>query len=198
MRLRLLSIALCFAAILFADGGSIQFRRQAGSLVITVFGAPSPLRAGASDLSVLVQDTRDTRIVLDADVTLTLSKPGEKEIVVPATRAQATNKLLYAAYPVMPEPGDWTLIVRVKSQDTAASVEGVITVLPQRASIMSYWLYIAFAPAGVFLFLLHQNLKARSRHAFAASRNSNIDRNFHTRSTSPRDKGPSASHSRIF
>ena len=159
MKIRISAIALCFAAVLFADGGAVEFRKQDGPLLITVFGAPSPLRAGVGDLSVLVQDTIQTRIVLDAEITLTLSKPGEKEIVVPATHEQATNKLLYAAYPAVDQPGDWRLNVQVRSQNTVASADGVITVLPRQPSIITYCLYFALPPLAILLFLLNQYLK---------------------------------------
>ena len=164
MRIRIAGAGLCLAALLFADGGAVEFRKQVGSLLITVFGAPSPLRAGVADLSVLVQDARDTSAVLDAEVGLTLSRAGDKEISLSATRAQATNKLLYAAYPFLPSAGEWRLNVQVKSQGRSVSVDGVIAVMPQQTSVMTYWLYIAFAPIGILLFLANQLLKSRSRH----------------------------------
>lgn len=132
-------------------------------MLITVFGAPTPLRAGIADFTVLVQNARDTSVVMDADVRLTLSKPGEQDIKVSATHALATNKLLYAAYPLLPQAGEWRLSACVKSRGQQASVDGVIMVMPGRPSIAAWWLYIAFAPAGVLLFIANQVLKMRSR-----------------------------------
>ena len=89
----------------------MQFRQQVGPLIVTVFSAPVPLRVGSADLSVLVQTVRDASPVLNAEVALQLSSPGSPAIHVPATRAQATNKLLYAAHPVLPSAGQWRLTV---------------------------------------------------------------------------------------
>lgn len=163
MIMRGVGTGLCLAAVLFADGGAVKFRKQAGSMLITVFAAPSPLRVGAADLTVLVQDTRDTRIVLDAEVILTLSISGVKRIAMPATRAPATNKLLYAAYPVLPEAGEWRAGVQVKSAGSSVNVDGVITVLPRQTSLVTYWIYVAFPLVVIVLFLVNQFLKSQSR-----------------------------------
>jgi hypothetical protein len=163
MRIRVTVFGLFLAALLFADGGAVEFRKQAGSLLITVFGAPVPLRAGVADLSVLVQNVRDTSAVLDAEVDLTLSRAGEMEISLPATRAQATNKLLYAAYPVLPSAGEWRLNVQVKSLGRLVAVDGAIVVTPRQTSVIAYWPYIAFVPIAIVLFLVNQYLKSRSR-----------------------------------
>lgn len=165
MRTRLVLTCLFVTLRLCGDGGTVQFRKQAGPLLITVFSAPTPLRAGVADFTVLVQNSHDTGVVLDAEVVLTLSKVDASDISVPATHAQATNKLLYAAHPVLPAAGDWRLIVSVKSQGTAVSVDGVITVMPTQPSIMAYWLYIAMAPAGILFFVVNQWLKSRSHHS---------------------------------
>jgi hypothetical protein len=164
MTIRITLAGLFLAALLFADGGAIEFRKQAGSLLITVFGAPAPLRAGVADISVLVQDTHTTSAVLDAEVGLTLSRQGEKEISLPATRGQATNKLLYAAYPVLPSAGEWRLTVQVKSQSSSVAVDGAIAILPRQPSAIAYWPYIAFVPIGIVLFVVNQTLKSRSRY----------------------------------
>ena len=60
-----------------------------------------------------MRDARNTSPVLDAEVVITLSRAGGKEIRLPATRAQATNKLLYAAHPVLPSAGEWRLNVQL-------------------------------------------------------------------------------------
>ena len=163
MRILFAPFAFCLSTLLLADGGAIQCRKQAGSLRITLFGAPAPLRSGATDLSVLIQDERNGRAVLDADVQFRLSRPGEKPVYVSATRTQAANKLLYAAHPVLASAGEWRVSVQVRSTQKAAAVDCVLNVLPRQPSIMAYWLYIALVPAGILLFLLNQSLKSRSR-----------------------------------
>ncbi len=159
-----LHICICLLApLLFADGGAVQFRKQAGPLSITVFSAPAPLRAGSADLSVLVQTAADSEAVLDATVTLRLSKPGEPSIDIPATRAQATNKLLYAAQPLLPSAGRWQIDVQVSWNGNTFEAPGEITVLPQASPLNSFWPYFALAPVAVLLFLANQWLKQRRR-----------------------------------
>jgi hypothetical protein len=162
MSLRVAATGMLLAGLLLADGGAVEFRKLSGPLLITVFGAPSPLHAGIADLSVMVEDERDRRAVLDAEVGLRISRRGEAPIVVPATRAQASNKLLYAAHPELPNAGEWRLNVQVNLHGQPAEAEGTITVLPRQAAVRTYWFYLAIVPAGVVLFVfLNRWLKWR-------------------------------------
>jgi hypothetical protein len=154
------------STLMFADGGAVQFRKPAGPLSITVFSAPVPLRVGSADLSVLVQTNADANAVLNAAVLLQLSKSGEQPINVPATRAQATNKLLYAAHPVLSSAGAWHLNVQVTWNGDTLNAPGEITVLPRETSLSSFWPYFALVPAGVLLFLANQWLKRRRQRLF--------------------------------
>jgi hypothetical protein len=139
----------------------VQFRQQVGPLMVTVFSAPVPLRVGSADFSVLVQTVRDASPLLNAEVALQLSGAGTSEIRLPATRTQATNKLLYAAHPVLPSPGQWWLTVQVKSNGQTLDVHGKITVLPHEAAWIAYWPYVVPVPVGVLVFLVNQRLRRR-------------------------------------
>lgn len=158
--------ALLFApAILFGDGGTLQLRKPAGPWIVTVFSTPVPLRAGVADLSVMVQTAQDRKTVLDAGVKLHLTKSSATdvvEIIAPATRSQATNKLLYAARVTLPSAGKWRLEVDVKEKASVASVSGEIAVLPLQPPAMARWPYFAFVLLVVLLFAMNQWLK-RSR-----------------------------------
>jgi hypothetical protein len=66
------AVAISLQAVAFADGGSIQLRREAGDLAITAFTSPVPLSVGLSDISVLIQNRNALDPVLDADVRLIL------------------------------------------------------------------------------------------------------------------------------
>lgn len=167
MRARCVPLAatLLLVRVLLADGGAVQFRTSAGPLSITVFSAPVPLRVGGADLSMLVQTSADRSAVLNAAVELQLSKPGEQPINLPATRAQATNKLLYAAHPMLPSAGAWHLKVQVNWNGSRFEAAGEITVLPRETPLSSFWPYFAVVPAGVLLFLANQWLKRRRRDA---------------------------------
>jgi hypothetical protein len=162
-RIRVLA-GLCLAArFLVADGGIVQFQKQAGRFFITLFTAPVPLRVGVADLSVMVQKIEDRSAVLDCDVVLQLYHPNESDIRVAATRAQATNKLLYAAQPVLQRPGKWHVTVEIKTRGDTVRVAGDMIVLPEEAPLTAHWPYFAVLPLAVALFALNQWLKARRR-----------------------------------
>jgi hypothetical protein len=79
----------------FADGGTVQLRKEVGALVITVFTSPAPLSAGAVDISLLLQNRNGLEPVLDADVSLLLrANASGAEVRARPTREQAQNKLL--------------------------------------------------------------------------------------------------------
>jgi hypothetical protein len=149
--------------LVLADGGLAQFQSEAGGFIITVFSAPVPLRVGVADLTVMVQKADDRSDVLDCDVTLHLSKPGEEAISVAATPAQARNKLLYAAHPVLRKAGKWNLSVDVKRRRETAHVNGKLTVLPELPPSIAYWPYFAVLPITVTLFALNQWLKSQRK-----------------------------------
>lgn len=153
-------IGLCIASgLLIADGGIVQFQSQAGPFFVTMFSAPVPLRVGVADLSVMVQSVNDRNSVLDCEVTLQLSKAGEHDIRVAATRAQATNKLLYAAHPVLQQAGKWSVRVAIEARGDTVRVNGEIEVLPQLPPLIVYWPYFALLPVAVAFFALNQWLK---------------------------------------
>ncbi|MGI9069991.1 MAG: hypothetical protein ACR2JB_01345 [Bryobacteraceae bacterium] len=155
---------LCLAArSLSADGGIVQFQKQAGPFFVTVFSAPVPLRVGPADLSVMVQRADDRSEMLDCRAILHLAKAGERDIEAPATRAQATNKLLYAAAIVFPSPGKWRLTVGIKERDDTVRVNGELAVLPELPPLIAHWPYFALLPVAVALFGLNQWLKARRK-----------------------------------
>jgi hypothetical protein len=154
---------LLISALLKADGGIVQFRRQAGPFVVTLFSTPSPLRAGAADLSVLVESAQTRAPVLDASVSLDLRNSRGSEVTGAATHDQATNKLLYAALPVVPEAGTWNVYVKVNRHGEHAVAEGTIQVLPAPPALVHYWPYFAVVPLVIGLFMLNQYLKAKQR-----------------------------------
>lgn len=131
--------------------------------MVTLFSAPVPLRAGNADLSVLVETAADASAVLDASVELQISKPGEQRIVVAATRTQATNKLLYAARPLLPSSGVWNVDVQVMHNGMAFAAAGSVTVVPPASPVGDFWPYFALVPAGVLLAVANQWLKKRQR-----------------------------------
>lgn len=147
--------------LLKADSGVMQFRKEAGPFLVTLFSSPSPLRAGPADLSVLVESAQTRTPILDAAVSLHLRSESGREADAGATHEQATNKLLYAALPTIPGPGTWEVQVMVSRQTTLAKAVGSIQVLPAPPAIVHYWPYFAIVPCLIGLFILNQYLKAR-------------------------------------
>src|SRR5436190_18787491 len=93
-------------AVATADGGDIRLSEQQGNYRITVFSAPTPLRAGPVDVSVLVQEAASGEPVPDAEVMVKEVRRGSLGVERrhPATTEAATNKLYRAATFDLPEP----------------------------------------------------------------------------------------------
>jgi len=164
---------LLLAGTLFADGGTLQFQKRAGPLDISLFSSPVPLRAGHADFSVMVQRAADRSPVQDASVNLHLKKSDPEnvvEIVVPATHAKATNKLLYASNVSLPSAGTWRTDIEVKTDGTTTSVSGQLTVLPPQAPAENYWGYFALVPFVILLFVFNRWLKRRQRFTYPRAR----------------------------
>ncbi len=163
MKFALLLLVIAAQAA-FADGGAVLLTKEAGPYVLTLFGSPTPLRAGRVDLSVLVQTASDKANVLNAKVALHLAKTDAGSIVeftIPATHDAATNKLLYAASLNVPSAGDWRVRVDVKASAGEASVGTAIPVLQSEPPILTYWPYFLAVPVIAILFGLNQWLKRR-------------------------------------
>jgi hypothetical protein len=160
----LLLLAVLFGTnrALYADGGTLQFRKQAGPFTVTLFSMPVPLRVGAADLSILVQDAQNNALV-DGSVRVVVTKAEEREIEEPATTAQATNKLLYAAQVELPRAGVWQVAIQATTGGISGTATGTIKVLPEEAPFEAFWIYFTVVPVGVLLFLLNQRLKRQQK-----------------------------------
>jgi len=161
----LLTLIVLFAqnSNALADGGMVLMRRSSGPFVITVFTAPTPLRVGPAELSVLIQDTKNHQPVLDTKVILSLSREEGyfEPIKVEARRTQAKNKLLYTAPLELPVAGRWKLDLTVMSNSEAASISGIMTVEPPRLFLLTYWWSLALPPICILIFVINQWLKRR-------------------------------------
>jgi hypothetical protein len=155
------------AMLLQADGGTVVFHKQAGDFDITVFSKSEAVRAGANDLSVMVQRQNDKSTVMNASVLLHLQRTNSAGEITRltgiATHARATNKLLYAATLNIPSTGIWQLDADVTSNGRTALVSGEITVLPPQPPIVNYWPYVAMVPALAIAFIINRKLRARFR-----------------------------------
>ncbi len=160
--LLLLFVMMLTQATAFADGGTVQLRKQAGALVITVFTSPAPLSAGPVDISLLVQNRDGLEPVLDANISLLLrANASSAEIQARPTREQARNKLLYAAPVTLAESGKWKLEVTILRNGERTEVTGTIDVAPAPEMAASYWSYIAFPPLMIAAFVVRERLIRR-------------------------------------
>jgi hypothetical protein len=145
-----------------ADGGTVQLRKEAGDLVITVFASPSPLSVGPVDISLLLQNRDGLEPVLDAKVSLVLrANDSGIEFRASPTREQARNKLLYAAPITFSKPGKWQIAVTVRRNGKETDAVGILQVAPVHGSASSYAGYIAFPPVMIVLFIVRERLIRR-------------------------------------
>lgn len=149
-----------------ADGGLMRVSETAGPYVITVFTAPTPLRVGSADVSVLVQSAADRTTVLDAAVEVRArSENTGSARQSRATRGAATNKLLYASAIELPAAGPWTVEVHVRGGHGSAAVACHVEVEPARSALGTYWPYFLAPFVVLAAYALHQMLLSRSAAA---------------------------------
>jgi hypothetical protein len=145
-----------------ADGGTVRLRERAGAYQVTVFTAPTPLRAGPVDVSVLVQDAATGECVPEARVTVRLTARGSGEVLeYPATAEAATNKLLRAAVFQLPEPGWWDVEVAVEGPHGPAVVRFGVEADEPLPRWLELWPWFSWPALAVALFSLHQVLVRR-------------------------------------
>jgi hypothetical protein len=180
------------APTVHADGGAILARESQGPFVVTIFTTPSPARGSTVDVSVLAQDRDSSDAILDATVDLILSPPpspalkpddpicgamgeafvgrmsGEepKSISVAATRAQASNKLLYAAPVHFDASGDWKLNAVIKRGNESTKISCDLPVGPAPRGWIAVLPYLVLTPLFAALFALNQWLRRRPETSY--------------------------------
>jgi hypothetical protein len=148
-----------------ADGGTPRLSERQGGYVVTVFTAPTPLRAGPVDVSVLVQHAATGEPVPEAKVFLRLAPRGRPDevLVYSATTEAATNKLLRAAVFELPGPGRWEAEVAVEGPQGPARLRFDVEAAEPLPRWLALWPWLAW-PAGVIvLFVVHQCLVRSGR-----------------------------------
>jgi hypothetical protein len=154
-----------------ADGGRLCLSQRAGSCQISVFTTPTPVRVGMVDVSVLVQDARTHALVPDAKVVV-IARPAhgpQPPVVVRASHAAATNRLLQAAFLDLPRAGGWTIDLDVACRGERFKLEMPLEVAGALPGWMELgpWLIMPLGP--VLLFVTHHLLRLHDR-AFRRTR----------------------------
>jgi hypothetical protein len=148
-----------------ADGGTLCLVERAGPYQVAVFTAPTPLRAGPVDVSVLVQDAATGAHVPAARVTIRLTPAGRRGPVLeyPATEEAATNKLFRAAVFELPSAGRWEVEVRVEGPGGAARVRCEVEAGEPLPRWLTLWPWVGWPALAIGLFAVHQALARRRK-----------------------------------
>ena len=168
------------------DGGVIRLRGTQGPFSVTLFSSPDVVAGGLADVSVLIQGRESGQVVLDAEVSLTLSPPDglamkqsgglcglptaamrlpdgiNNPASVRATREQASNKLLYAAPVELDAPGDWVLHVVVSRGSDTARFDCLLPVTLESGKLTGVWPYVWLPPLAAAAFAVNQWLRRQS------------------------------------
>jgi hypothetical protein len=149
-----------------ADGGTVRLSEQKGNYRITVFTAPTPLRAGPVDISVFVQEAATEEPVPEVRVTIKAVRRGSPRTAIchPATTAAATNKLYHAAIFNLPEPGWYSLEVSIDGALGKARVRLEMEAAEPLPPWLVMWPWVGWPVVAILLFGVHQLLvRKRSR-----------------------------------
>jgi putative membrane protein len=124
------------------DGTIVRMQGVSGPFRMSIFTLPI-VHAGASDVSVLIQDRNSHEVTLDAAVYL-VAKPAvgtEATTRAHAERRLSTNKLLYAATLDFASPGTWVINLSVRRGNDEASISTQLNVERSDAESASVWPY---------------------------------------------------------
>jgi hypothetical protein len=163
--LLLSSFILHPSSVALGDGGALQYSQPCGEFRISVFTAPTPLRVGLADISVLVQDTATGKPRTEIPVEVMAHPVDKPQQVVQgaATLAAATNKLFRAVQLDLSESGRWHVEVVVTGAANPRRASFEVDVLEPPPAWIEYAAWIGWPFVAVLLFALHQYLKMRQR-----------------------------------
>ena len=157
-----------------ADGGTIRLSEQRGDCQITIFTAPTPLRAGPVDVSVLIQNAATQQPVPDVQISIKATHRGHHSVVIrhPATIEAATNKLFRAAKFELPEPGWWDIEVSIDGPAGELQARFDVEAAEPLPPYLAMWAWIGWPMLPIMLFTIHQfAIRRNSRRATATPKN---------------------------
>jgi hypothetical protein len=165
-------VLFVFPFLARADGGTVRLSERQGQYRLTVFTAPTPLRAGTVDVSVLVQDATTGEPASDVQVMVQAVARGSPALAMhhPATTEAATNKLYYAATFDMPEPGWYALTVSVAGARGEAQVHLELEAADPLPAWLALWPWVVWPIIVILLFGIHQVLVRRGHSGSLAHR----------------------------
>ncbi len=159
-----LAVALMWCNSARGDGGALRLSQRSGDRRVSVFTAPTPLRAGKVDVSVFLQDAETSRPVTDAELFVMARPLGRRggNIRKRATPAEASNKLFQAAEFELPEAGRWQFTIEL-ADPTPASLrfETDVSEPPPQWQTLAPWIGWPWLVAAIFC--MNRVLKHRRR-----------------------------------
>ena len=171
------------------DGGVVLLHKVKGPFSVTVFLAPEMTSDGFTDVSVLVQSRTNGDVVLDADVWLTIEPSqnlvarigteslcgappasvmspsayqAQQEGTLPATREQASNKLLYAAALTLNRTRDRRVHINVSREPDSGEFDCLIPAIQASAKTHDLWPYLLIPLIAIAAFASNQKLRRQS------------------------------------
>lgn len=162
-----LAICMMNSSVAFADAGAVRAAERHGNRQITVFTDPTPLRAGAVDVSVLVQDAATGSSIQGDDIEIEVAARSERaeRLHQRATSAAASNKLFQAATFDLPHAGWWQFEVEIGNRGEIARLSfdaEVDEALPAWQALWP-WFCWPFLVIGIFIALKVQPRKTPHR-----------------------------------
>jgi hypothetical protein len=155
---------LLFPSLARADGGALRLAQEKDGYRIAVFTAPTPLRAGPVDFSVLVQDAATGELASGVQATVKTQRQGAKHEDPHSSCILHPSSLYYAATLDLPEPGWYSVEVSIRRALAETQVHFDVDAaepLPQGLTILPW---VGWPLVVISLFLFHQ-LLVRSRNS---------------------------------
>jgi hypothetical protein len=147
------------------DGGTLRLNELAGPYRVALFTAPTPLRVGPVDVSVLVQDADTGQSLSDVAVEVTLTDlVSGNSLKARAQRGTATNKLFYAAELDLQVAGAWRIDVEITGPQGTEHFTCTVEAAEPIPRWQALWMWMAWPAVPIVLFGLLE-LRART-HGF--------------------------------
>lgn len=138
-----------------ADGGRLIRVERSHGWIVSIFVAPDPPRVGPIDVSILIQEEATGTVINDAEIAVTLTSLRDTNVTLsaPASRRQATNKLLQSALLVAPSPGEWQGTIHCSAGSEQAEIPFALQVdaAPPAWTKVAPWFLWPLAAAAVFV-----------------------------------------------
>ena len=180
--------SMAFPRPLRADSGVIRLRSAGESFVVTLFTAPTLSSATPAELAILVQQSDDGSVVLDATVELILTPPKGAKIraddvfcgpimeLPPPYRPKGVSNsdtfvaipgrlgspLMYGLRVRLPSPGNWNALISVRRGAESLSLDAVLPVGGPAQRLFAVWPSLLLPPVGILLFALNRRLRRQS------------------------------------